>query len=158
VLEVAGDGSAAGEARATIARHGLGAVVRLRSWLGDAELEQALRESDVLVLPSWAEGLPNAMVEAMAARLAVVVTRVGAIPEVVTDRRSAMLVEPRDAESLAAALAKVIDDPQLREEIAAEGFRIAARDFEVEHAVDRLVELISDAVAAARDRVTGRAL
>jgi glycosyltransferase involved in cell wall biosynthesis len=159
VLDVAGDGSAAAEARATIARYGLGAVVRLRSWLGDAELEGALRDSDILVLPSWAEGLPNAMVEAMAARLAVVVTRVGAIPEVVTDRRSAMLVEPRKAEALTAALAAVLDDPRLRLEIAAEGFRIAARDFEVEHAVDRLLELIRDAIAAGRARrLTGRAL
>ena len=126
-------------------------MVRLRGWLGEAELLQALRESDVLVLPSWAEGLPNAMVEAMAARLAVVATRVGAIPEVVTDGHSAMLVEPRNPESLAAALAAVLDDPQLRQQIAVEGYRIAARDFEVEHAVDRLVELVRDAVAAGRD-------
>jgi len=111
------------------------------------------------VLPSWAEGLPNAMVEAMAARLAVVATRVGAIPEVVTHRRSAMLVEPRNPESLAAALAALLDDPQLRHEIAAEGFRIAAREFEVEYAVDRLVGLIGDAVAAGRERrLTGRTL
>ena len=159
VLDVAGDGSAAAEARAAIARLGLGEVVRLRSWLGDAELEAALRESDVLVLPSWAEGLPNAMVEAMAARLAVVATRVGAIPEVVIHGRSAMLVEPRNAESLAAALAAVLDEPQLRRQIAAEGFRIAACDFEVERAVDRIVGLIGDAVAAGRDRrLTGRAL
>ena len=151
VLDIAGDGSAAAEARATIARHELGDVVRLRSWLGEAELLTALRESDVLVLPSWAEGLPNAMVEAMAARLAVVATRVGAIPEVVTHGRSAMLAEPRNPESLAAALAAVLDDPQLRQQIAAEGYRIAARDFEVEHAVDRLVELVRDAVAAGRD-------
>jgi glycosyltransferase involved in cell wall biosynthesis len=150
VLDVAGDGSAAPEARAMIARHGLGAVVRLRSWLAEAELEEALRQSDVLVLPSWAEGLPNAMVEAMAARLAVVVTHVGAVPEVVADRRSAMLVEPRNPESLAAALAAILDDPQLRQEIAAEGFRIAARDFEVEHAVDRLLELIRAAIAGPR--------
>jgi glycosyltransferase involved in cell wall biosynthesis len=158
-LDVAGDGSAAAEAHATIARHELGAVVRLRSWLRDAELEEAFRAADVLVLPSWAEGLPNAMVEAMAARLAVVATRVGAIPEVVTDRRSAMLAEPRNPESLATALAAILDDPQLRQQIAAEGHRIAARDFEVEQAVDRLVELISAAVAAGRDRgIAGRAL
>ncbi|MGB6606119.1 MAG: glycosyltransferase [Steroidobacteraceae bacterium] len=159
VLDVAGDGSAAAEASAAIVRHGLAEIVRLRGWLGDVELENALRESDVLVLPSWAEGLPNAMVEAMAARLAVVVTRVGAIPEVVTDRRSGMLVEPRDSAALATALAAVIDDPQLRHEIAAEGYRIAARDFEVEHAVERVVELINAAVGAGRGRqLTGRAL
>lgn len=159
VLDIAGDGSAAQEARATVARYGLEGVVRLRSWLTDAELEEALRQSDVLVLPSWAEGLPNAMVEGMTAGLAVVVTRVGAIPEVVTDRRSGMLVEPRDPESLSTALASVIDDPRLRAQIAAEGQRIAARDFEVEQAVDRLIELLSAAVATARaGRATGRAL
>jgi glycosyltransferase involved in cell wall biosynthesis len=159
VLDIAGDGSAAQEARATVARHGLEEVVRLRSWLTDAELEEALRQSDVLVLPSWAEGLPNAMVEGMAAGLAVVVTRVGAIPEVVHDRRSGMLVEPRDPESLSTALASVIDDPRLRAQIAAEGQRIAARDFEVEQAVDRLIGLLGAAVATARaGRATGRAL
>jgi glycosyltransferase involved in cell wall biosynthesis len=159
VLDVAGDGSVAADARAVIARCGLDPVVRLRSWLGDSELEEALRDSDVLVLPSWAEGLPNAMVEGMAAGLAVVVTRVGAIPEVVSDRESAMLVEPRDPESLAAALAALIDDPQLRREIASQGHEIAARDFEVEQAVDRLIGLIGAALAAGRDRrLTGGAL
>ena len=159
VLDVAGDGSAAEEARATIARHGLGTLVRLRGWLDDAGLEQALRESDVLVLPSWAEGLPNAMVEAMAAGLAVVVTRVGAIPEVVSDRRSGMLVEPRDPQSLATALAAVIDDARLRSVIAGEGHRVAAREFEVEQAVDRLVALIDRAIAArGGGRLTGRVL
>jgi glycosyltransferase involved in cell wall biosynthesis len=154
-LDLVGDGGAAPKVRSAIAQHDLGAVVRLRGWLHGPELEQALRESDVLVLPSWAEGLPNAMVEAMAARLAVVVTRVGAIPEVITDRRSGMLVEPRDPDGLAAALAALIEDPVLRQQLATEGYRIAARDFEIERAVDRLIELICGLAAAGRGRRLG---
>jgi glycosyltransferase involved in cell wall biosynthesis len=112
-----------------------------------------------LVLPSWAEGLPNAMVEGMAAGLAVVVTGVGAIPELITDRFSGMLVEPRNADSLARALEEVIVDGGLRERLAREAYRIAMRDFEVEAAVDRLIaEIEGTIVAGHRHRLSGRTL
>ena len=157
-LEIAGDGHAAAAARDFATRHGLDDRVRFRGWLRGAELHAALAEAEVLVLPSWAEGLPNAMVEAMAAQLAVVVTAVGAIPEVIADGRSGMLAEPRDAPSLARALGEIIDDRELRERVAREGHRIARRDFGVEEAVGRLVEEIDSAVAAGRARrLSGRA-
>src|SRR5205085_1734323 len=66
-LDVVGEGHASGEVRAFVARNGLGSVVRFRGWLREAEVRALLGESDVLVLPSWVEGLPNAMVEGMAA-------------------------------------------------------------------------------------------
>jgi glycosyltransferase involved in cell wall biosynthesis len=159
VLDIAGDGSAATQARAFIAQHGLEPIVTLRSWLREAELAQAMSDSDIMVLPSWAEGLPNAMVEAMAARLAVVVTSVGAIPEVVSHGRSAMLAQPRNPDSLAVALATVLDDAELRQRIAAEGFSIARREFEVEQAVERIVQLVRDVMGGAGERhASGRAL
>jgi glycosyltransferase involved in cell wall biosynthesis len=156
-LDVAGEGHASSEARALVVRHGLTDVVRFRGWLQAQELKSALTDADVLVLPSWAEGLPNAMVEAMAARLAVVVTRVGAIPDVITDRRSGLLVAPRNTESLRRALAEIIDDTDLRERLASEAYQIAARDFGVEAAVDRIVHEIDGTIIAARaGRVRGR--
>jgi glycosyltransferase involved in cell wall biosynthesis len=156
-LDVVGEGNASQEARALVARHDLAAVVRFRGWLRGDELHAALRQSDVLVLPSWAEGLPNAMVEAMAARLAVVISAVGAVPELIKDRRSGLLVEPRDVASLIRALGEIIDDRALRERLALEGHRIAARDFEVESAVRNLVELITTTIAAGRERrLSGR--
>lgn len=158
-LDVAGEGNASAEARALVARHELTATVRFRGWLRGPDLIDALRHADVLVLPSWAEGLPNAMVEAMAAGLAVVASGVGAIPELISHRRSGMLVEPRDAGSLARALGEVIDDRVLREALALEAYKIAARDFEVEGAVNRLVPEIERTVAAGRERrLSGRAL
>jgi glycosyltransferase involved in cell wall biosynthesis len=97
------------------------------------------------------------MVEAMAARLAVVISAVGAVPELIKDRRSGLLVEPRDVASLIRALGEIIDDRALRERLALEGHRIAARDFEVESAVRNLVELITTTIAAGRERrLSGR--
>lgn len=157
ILDVAGEGRASSEVRALVTRHGLIDVVRFRGWLQAQDLKRALSDADVLVLPSWAEGLPNAMVEAMAARLAVVVTAVGAIPDVITDRRSGLLVAPKSTESLRLALAEVIDNRALRERLASEGYMIAARDFGVETAVDMLVSEIDSAIAATRaTRAGGR--
>jgi glycosyltransferase involved in cell wall biosynthesis len=157
-LDVAGEGNASAEARAFVARHGLHDRVYFHGWLRGPELHAALARADVLVLPSWAEGLPNAMVEAMAAGLAVVVSAVGAIPELITDRRSGMLVEPHNAASLVRALGETLDDRELRERMAREGHRIAIRDFALEEAVGRLMQEIESAVAAGRERrLSGRA-
>jgi glycosyltransferase involved in cell wall biosynthesis len=156
-LDIAGEGNSSGEARSLVARHNLSEVVRFRGWLRGREIVQALSDADVLVLPSWAEGLPNAMIEAMAAGLAVVVTGVGAIPELITDRHSGLLVEPRNADALACALGEIIADRELRERLAREAYRIAVRDFEVEAAVNRLVPEIEGTMVAGREnRLSGR--
>ncbi|HEX4240749.1 MAG TPA: glycosyltransferase family 4 protein [Steroidobacteraceae bacterium] len=146
-LVIVGDGGAAHEARELAAQLGLAASVEFRGWLQTEELRAALRDADVFVLPSWAEGLPNAMVEAMAARVAVLVTAVGAIPEVIVDRENGLLVPPRDAAALARALGELIDDGALRARLADEAFEVAKREFSPEAAVDRLVALIDASIA-----------
>jgi glycosyltransferase involved in cell wall biosynthesis len=156
-LDVAGDGNASPEARALVAQHSLGDVVRFRGWLRDQQLLQALSDADVLVLPSWAEGLPNAMIEAMAAGLAVVVTGVGAIPELITNRHTGLLVEPRNTDELTRALDEIIVDGELRESLGRQAYRAAVREFEVEAAVNRLAQEIEGTIAAGRDgRLSGR--
>jgi glycosyltransferase involved in cell wall biosynthesis len=156
-LDVAGEGNASAEARGFVARHGLEGQVAFRGWLRGAQLLEALAAADVLVLPSWAEGLPNAMVEAMAAGLAVVVSAVGAIPELITDGQSGRLVPPRDPDLLTRALAETIADGAARERMARAGRAIAARDFGVEDAVGRLMLEIGSAVEAGRARrLSGR--
>jgi glycosyltransferase involved in cell wall biosynthesis len=139
VLDIVGEGKASASLRELVVRYGLGETVRFRGWLKGADVESALAEADVLVLPSWAEGLPNAMVEAMAARLAVVVSAVGNIPEVVTDGREALLVPPRNVSALKAALARVIDDPVLRRHLGDAAFTLAASQWGVEQAVEGML-------------------
>jgi glycosyltransferase involved in cell wall biosynthesis len=89
---------------------------------------------DVFALSSRFEGLPIALLEAMAAGLPCVATNVGGIPEVVTDGRDGLLVEPGDPDALATALGKVLADDGLRAEL---GWRAAARseDFQLSAAV-----------------------
>jgi len=146
-LKIVGDGRAAAEARELVERFGLADVIEFRGWLQTADLHAALREADVFVLPSWAEGLPNAMIEAMAARVAVLASAVGAIPEVITDHESGLLVPPRDGTALSGALAEIIADGALRCRLADAAFEIARREFAPESAVDKLVVLIESTVA-----------
>jgi glycosyltransferase involved in cell wall biosynthesis len=144
-LHMAGDGRAARELATIIEREQLTAVIQLRGWLSAEQLEAELRLADVFVLPSWVEGLPNAMIEAMAARLAIVVSNVGAVPDVIQDGRDGLLVPPGDVAALSAALARVIDDTDARAALAERAFAIARDDFCVERAVDRLMSEIEDA-------------
>jgi glycosyltransferase involved in cell wall biosynthesis len=143
-LQIVGDGDAADEARDLVARLQLAQVVEFRGWLQTAELHAALRSADVFVLPSWAEGLPNAMIEAMAARVAVLVSAVGAIPEVITDHKSGLLVPPRDGNALSHALEELIRDGALRQRLADEAFIIAKREFAPQSAVEQIMALIND--------------
>jgi glycosyltransferase involved in cell wall biosynthesis len=75
--------------------------------------------ADLLSLPSHSEGSPNVLLEAMAARLPVVATRVGGVPEIVTHGESALLVAPHDPRAMAEAIAAIFADAGLAERLAA---------------------------------------
>jgi glycosyltransferase involved in cell wall biosynthesis len=145
-LDIAGEGNASEEVREFIAARGLEDRVHLLGWIQRVALESTLSEADVLVLPSWNEGLPNAMIEAMAAGLAVVVTSVGNIPGFVVDGREVLLIPPNDLESLIKALECVINDSDLREGIASRGYLFASAHFTVEPAVNRIIQAVEDAI------------
>lgn len=111
---VCGRGSEADAARKRVRQLGLEKAFDFRGWVSGEEKVRVLKESDVLVIPSHAEGLPNVLLEGMAAGLAVVATDVGAIPETLGER-AGILVGPRDPESLGAGLVRLCSDPDLRE-------------------------------------------
>jgi glycosyltransferase involved in cell wall biosynthesis len=145
-VALVGKGNMSAAARQYVQANRLADVVEFHDWLRGPELVAQYAAADIFVLPSWAEGLPNAMIEAMAARLAVIVSAVGNIPDVLTDERSCLLVSPRDAAGLQRALERVILDRELRERLAAAGHDIAAEKFSVEPAADALVSAIRDAI------------
>jgi glycosyltransferase involved in cell wall biosynthesis len=139
-LSIAGDGHYSSVARETVRSHGLAERVSFAGSLDEPAVRDALASHDILVLPSWFEGLPNVMIEAMSAGLAVVTTPVGSIPDYVTHERHALLVEPRDSRALAGAIARLIEDPELRARIAETGREMASLRFSVENAVDLMIE------------------
>ncbi len=123
--EVIGAGKLEPELRAQIARLGLQEVVTLRGELTHQEIAAAYGRSQVFVQASVVlgngdrDGIPNALLEAMASGLPVLATRVAGIPEVVTNGVNGLLVEPGDADALAAALTTLVDDPELRVRLGA---------------------------------------
>jgi len=145
-LTFAGSGHAESEAEEYVDEHGLASMVSFAGWVHGDDLHGLLADSDVLVLPSWAEGFPNAVIEAMAAGLAVVTTTVGTIPDVLTDGREALLVPPRNIDALRDALSRVIVDDTLRTNLQQRGHEFASINFTLEPAVDNLSKVINDAV------------
>jgi glycosyltransferase involved in cell wall biosynthesis len=85
---------------------------------------------DVFVLPSFVEGLPIALLEAMAMRLPAVSTNINGIPEAVIDRETGRLVEPGDAKGLAAAIVELKNDEGLRKKLAENGRRTVLEKFD----------------------------
>lgn len=146
VVTLVGEGNMTTEAQRFIECHDLGQHIALRGWRQDGELLAEYRSADVFVLPSWSEGLPNAMLEAMSTGLPVVVSAVGNIPDAVDDDMTGLLVPPRDVDALQTALARVIDDADLRRRIGSAAQMVAADRFAVEPVVDALVAAIHETI------------
>jgi len=106
--------------RAAVEAAGLADRVDLPGWLSSADLQGRLADCHVFVLPSFNEGLPLALLEAMANGCAVVTTPVGNIADLVVDGVNGMLVPPGDRASLAAALSILIGDPVRRSALGAQ--------------------------------------
>ncbi|HEX6639119.1 MAG TPA: glycosyltransferase family 4 protein [Steroidobacteraceae bacterium] len=88
--------------------------IEIRPWIDALERERLLNESDVFALPSYAEGVPMSLLEAMAAGLPSITTPVGGIPDVLTHGTHGLLVKPGDVAQLSAAMAQLIGDEPLR--------------------------------------------
>lgn len=87
---------------------------------------------DVFVLPSLGEGMPLAVLEAMAAGRPVVATRVGAIPTIVKDGQTGLLVEPGDNRELLSAICRLLDNPQMSNEFGRRGHELVTAQFSSE--------------------------
>ncbi len=116
-----------------------------------ADVRPYLELCDVFVLPSLYEGMGISLVEAMAMERACVATRATAIPEVVADGVSGLLVAPANPSALATAIARLLKDPALRSRMGVEGRRIALDRFDVTRNIGQLETLYRHVV---RDAAT----
>ena len=139
-LVLAGSGEL-DRARALAAELGVEHSVELPGWTAGEAKAQLLRTSHVFVLPSHFEALPMAVLEAMAAGLPIVATRVGGIPDAVAHERDGILFEPRDQVQLTAALGCLVADPTLRASMGANARRRAAETFSAAVIVPRVEAL-----------------
>lgn len=140
-------------ARAEVAARGLSPAVEVPGWIsGPARLE-ALRTAHLLVLPSYQEGLPMSILEAMGAGLPVVATPVGGVAEAVIDGETGALVQPGDVAGLAAALTRLVQDPALRLRQGAAGRRLAEERFDLDVITEQLRGLWAEVARTPRVEV-----
>jgi glycosyltransferase involved in cell wall biosynthesis len=111
---------------------GLSEFVHFEGWTEQKRAAQIMMESDVLVLPSYDEGLPLVILEALACGVAVVCSPVGEIPSVLTHGLNACFVEPGDVSNLALTLQRVLKDAELMEELGRNGRELYERSFSMQ--------------------------
>jgi glycosyltransferase involved in cell wall biosynthesis len=127
--------------RARAAALGLADRVQIPGWVDPATVSALLAGADIFVLPSHHEGLPVAILEAMASGLPVVTTPVGAIPEIVVAHETGLLVPPGAVEALAAALADLVKNPELRARLGKNARALVERDFRIEVIAERFLSI-----------------
>lgn len=152
VLTIAGRGSAEQAARDFVKQHSLSACIRFAGWVQDETKQDLLRNSDILLLPSWIEGFPNAVIEAMAAKLAVIVTTVGIVPDLLNDRQQALLIPSKNIEAIVTALEELLIDEAFRISLADRGYHYAKETFSTDAGVSRLAMTIIDAIEISRTK------
>lgn len=130
VLNIAGDGPEGASLKALAERLQVGDAIDWRGWIEHEELPSFLQGLDIFALPSTYEGFGVAAAEASAMALPIVASRVHGIPDVVLDGDTGLLVPPRDPAALAAALAKLIDDPSLRASMGRRGREYVAAEYD----------------------------
>lgn len=106
--------------------------VEFLGWINADERRAALGRATVYCLPSWKEGLPFSIFEAMSAALPVVSTPVGGIPEVVNDGVTGLLVQPGDVHGLANALCQILLDPLKAKSMGLKGQALQRRKYSTE--------------------------
>ena len=109
--------------------------VTFLGWVRGAEKEKFLEECSIYVLPTYHEGMPMSILEAMSYGMAVVSTYVGGIPHIITDGENGLLCEAGDKMALKGKLLRLLDNQSLRGRLGKSAYRIMVRQFDVREKV-----------------------
>lgn len=133
---------------------GISDAVSMPGWITGTEKLKLLSQATLYVLPSYFEGIPMGILEAMAAGLPVVSTTVGGIPETVTDGTEGYLVKPGDVPGLVAAITNLLLDSSLRQKMGAAGMQRVHAEFSTVKVIPQIIDLYRDYGVLPREIVT----
>ncbi len=139
-LTVVGDGPDRQSLERRATELGLAESVEFTGAVGQDEVHRYYDCADIFVLPSFAEGVPVVLMEAMAKEIPVISTRITGIPELIQHDRSGLLVSAADAQALADAIQRLIDDPELRKRLGAEGRKKVLDEYDLEKNIQGMIE------------------
>jgi glycosyltransferase involved in cell wall biosynthesis len=125
-------------------RLGISDALAFPGWVDGAEKDALLQRATAFVLPSYAEAMPMALLEAMAAGVPTVSTAVGSVPDVVTDGVNGLLVAPGDVAALEKQLRRLLQDPKLASRLAAAARETVRLRFPADRVLARLERMYAD--------------
>lgn len=123
---------------------GVNKQVRFIGWIPAEDLESIYKMATIFCLPSYSEGVPMAVLEAMSHGLPVVCTPVGGLPDFITNNVHALFMGCGDVKSLTDAVLKLIDDPDFSYRIAQNGRGVVLEKFSLEKIADNLADLYAE--------------
>ncbi|MEB3212344.1 MAG: glycosyltransferase family 4 protein [Leptolyngbyaceae bacterium] len=141
---IAGDGET-DKATELVTHLGLTNCVQILGWINTQKRDELLAQSHAFILPSYNEGLPMSLLEAMGWELASIVTPVGGIPEVLKDQTNGLLVDPGDIDSIAKAIQTIVTEKEFREKLA-QNARISVEDLDISNYQKKLRQAYEDAI------------
>jgi glycosyltransferase involved in cell wall biosynthesis len=130
-LTLAGDGPARAPAEARATALGIGGSVNFAGYMSQPQVADLLANSDMLVLPSFAEGLPVVYMEALASRIPVVASRVAGVQELVEDGVTGLTVPPGDVPTLVDRMSRLMADPDLAARMGEAGRKAVEREHDI---------------------------
>ncbi len=139
---IVGDGDLGGHVNAFLNRHSLGTRVTLTGWVKTDDLPIYLNTLKLLVIPSYTEGLPHSMLEAMACGTPVLASPVGAIPDVIRDQETGFLLWDNSPAYIAQQIAHTLSEPNL-EQVSINAFRLIEEQFSYHGAVKIWASLLN---------------
>jgi glycosyltransferase involved in cell wall biosynthesis len=145
-LRLVGDGPDREGLKRTISSKGLGRWVTLEGSVNQDRIRDYYRQADIFVLPSFAEGIPVVLMEAMAMEVPCVSTFVAGIPELIRNDIDGILVSPSDDQALAGAIRRLIDEPVLRRRLGAAGRRRVIEKYDLDRNIARLADIFTQRI------------
>ena len=146
-LRIVGDGVDRRSLEALVAGRELGAAVVFEGAVNQDRIRSLYARADCFCIPSFAEGIPVVLMEAMAMEIACVTTHITGIPELIRHGVEGLLVAPSDLDGLVDALAQLIDDPELRRRLGEAGRRRVVAQYSLSDNVDTLAGIFKQRIA-----------
>ncbi len=156
LLRLAGDGPERRSLEKLAAAYGLKAHVVFEGMLSYDQVRELYRRADVFVLPSFEEGLPVVLMEAMSMQVACVATHVAGIPELIRHGLDGLLVAPSDTDGLAGAILRLMRDPELRRRLGASARRRVLESYNLDRNVNALAEIFRRRLGGAQESRNSR--
>ncbi len=143
-LTLIGDGNMRPFTENFIKKNKLDNHIFLTGWLPSKKINNYLKDSNIFILPSWKEGMPNALIEALASGLPAIVTKVGVIPDYLKNNISAILIDSKSSLNIEISINKLINNYNLRQKISNNGMEVARKYFSSKRTLDKFSKIIEE--------------